>query len=172
MIYLDVRKAFDSVWIDGLFHRLYALAITGKTWRTLYKTYIDFQCRARVNDRVSDWYPMSCGIYHGGYLSLLKYITFIDSLINHLESSGACAILSGIHVSPHCDIASASTSKTKIDRVLSIADKHSRVWRYDFNAKKSAVIVVRPRIPMRETPNTGSTFWATKGLNKQQNMTT
>ena len=34
VLYLDVKKAFDSVWIDGLFHHLYALGVTGKTGRT------------------------------------------------------------------------------------------------------------------------------------------
>ena len=144
VLYLDVRRAFDSVWIDGLFHRLYALGVTGKTWRILYKIYLDFNCRVRVGDKVSEWYKMSAGIHQGGYLSLIKYTAFIDSLIRKLEDSGACAKINGINISPlgyADDIASASISKRKVDRVLELADLHSREWRYEFNAKKSAVLV-------------------------------
>ena len=144
VLYLDVRRAFDSVWVDGLFHRLYALGVTGRTWRILYKTYVNFRCRVRVNDDVSEWYPMMCGIHQGGYLSLIKYTAFIDSLIVTLEQSGACASVYGIHVSPlgyADDIASASISERDIDKVLRLADRHSREWRYEFNAKKSAVSV-------------------------------
>ena len=64
VVYLNVRKAFDTVWINGLFHRLFALVI--KTWRILYETCMDSICNVRVNDKFSDWYPMSCGIHQGG----------------------------------------------------------------------------------------------------------
>ena len=56
--YLDVSKAFDGVWIDGLFFRLRELGIKGKTWRLLYITYTDFKCRVRVQDKMSDWYRL------------------------------------------------------------------------------------------------------------------
>ena len=46
--FFDLAKAFDTVWIDGLFKQIYDLGITGKTWRVLYRCYIDFFCRVRV----------------------------------------------------------------------------------------------------------------------------
>ena len=33
--FLDSTKAFDTVWISGLFYKLYNLGIQGKTWRLL-----------------------------------------------------------------------------------------------------------------------------------------
>ena len=39
------------------------------------------------------------------------------------------------------DMATATGSKNAMDRVLNIVHLHSRRWSYDFNAKKSAVIV-------------------------------
>ena len=77
-------------------------------------------------------------------ISLIKYTAFIDSLIVTLEQSRACASIYGTHVSPlgyADDIASASISERDIDNVLRIADRHSREWRYEFNAKKSAISV-------------------------------
>ena len=142
--YFDVARAFDSVWIDGLFSRLYALGIRGKTWRLLYKTYMGFSCSVRIQDKVSKPYVMQCGIHQGGYLSLLKYIAFINTLIVELEKSELCSTVCGLKLSPlgyADDIASASTSKHKVDRVLDLVYSHSRKWRYDFNAKKSAILV-------------------------------
>ena len=142
--YFDVARAFDSVWIDGLFFRIHALGISGSTWRLLYKTYIGFKCRVRIYDKMSNEYEMKCGIHQGGYLSLLKYIAFINTLIERLEESNLCATIYGLSVSPlgyADDIASASTSKSKVDAVLKIVFEHSRKWRYDFNAGKSAILV-------------------------------
>ena len=142
--YFDVARAFDSIWIDGLFFQLYALGIRGKTWRLLYKTYIGFKCSVRIHDKVSKQYDMRCGIHQGGYLSLIKYIAFINSLIETLEQSCLCATIYGLKVSPlgyADDIPSASTSKNRVDAVLKIGYNHSRKWRYEFNAIKSAILV-------------------------------
>ena len=81
MAYYDVSKAFDSVWIDGLFCQLYDLGITGSLWRILYQMYVNFACCVRIGDMTSNWYKMECGIHQGGYLSLVKYVAFINSLI-------------------------------------------------------------------------------------------
>ena len=101
---------------------------------------------------MSDQYEMKYGIHQGGYLSLLKYIAFINTLIEELEESKLCAVIYELNVSPlgyADDIASASTSKTKVDSALRIVYAHSRKWRYHFNAKKSAILVYG------ETPREG-----------------
>ena len=79
----------------------------------------------------------------GGYLSLIKYLAFINSLLTSLEQSGFCSAIYGIKVSPLVyadDVAPASTSKLNTDRVLKLVYEHSCVWRYRFNPKKSAVL--------------------------------
>ena len=142
--YFDVARAFDSVWIDGLFSRLYTIGIQGRTWRLLYNTYVGFKCRVRILDRLSDEYEMGCGIHQGGYLSLVKYTAFINTLLISLENSSLCSTIFGLKVSPvgyADDVASASTSKVKVDKVLKMVYEHSRKWRYDFNAGKSAILV-------------------------------
>ena len=142
--YLDVSKAFDGVWIGGLFYRLRELGIRGRTWRILYRTYIDFKCRVRVQNKYSNWYTLKCGIHQGGFLSLFKYLVFINSLLVELEQSSLCCSIYGIPVSPlgyADDIAAATTSKPKTDRVLDTVYRHSNRWRYRFNPKKSAILV-------------------------------
>ena len=142
--YLDVTKAFDGVWIGGLFYRLREIGIKGKTWRMLYNTYVDFKCRVRIQDELSEWYPLRCGIHQGGYLSLIKYLAFIDSLLVLLEGSRTCSIIYDLSVSPlgyADDVAAACTSKSKTDRMLDIVYTHSQKWRYNFNPKKSSVLV-------------------------------
>ena len=87
---------------------------------------------------------MLCGIHQGGFLSLIKYTAFINSLLVVLKESKLCCSISYIKTTPlgyADDIAAASTSKNKMDRVLLVVDEHSKLWRYDLNAKKSAILV-------------------------------
>ena len=142
--YLDVSKAFDRVWVEGLFYQLRKIGIVGKTWRLLYNCYKGFLCRVRLHDRYSSWYEMTCGIHQGRYLSLVKYTAFINSLLNVLDVSNLCCNIGDLRATPlgyADDMAAASTSKNKIDQVLAIVHVHSGKWRYDLNANKSAVMV-------------------------------
>ena len=142
--YFDVSKAFDTVWTDGLFYKLFNMGITGRTWRILYRGYNDFRCRVRVDDKLSEWYVMRCGIHQGGFLSLMKYTAFIDSLILDLEQSHLCCNVCSIPSSPAGyadDLATATISKGRTDLVHKMVYEYGRKWRFNFNAKKSAVLV-------------------------------
>ena len=142
--YFDVSKVFDSVWVNGLFYQLRNLGIVGVTWRIMYKMYLDFRCKVRIGGTLSDWYSMTCGIHQGGYLSLVKYISFINTLVEELENSRLCCSINAFSVSPVSyadDLATASLAKSNVDLIMRIAYNHSCKWRYKYNARKSAVLV-------------------------------
>ena len=142
--YYDIAKAFDGVWIDGLFFRLHEIGVVGKTWRLLYKTYMGFKCRLRIQNLHSNWYNMECGIHQGGFFSLMKYTAFINSLLTELEDSKLCCTIERIKTSPlgyADDVASASTFKCNLDSVMNLVHKHCNRWRYQLNANKCAVLV-------------------------------
>ena len=142
--YFDVAKAFDSIWINGLFKQLYDLGITGKLWRVLRKGYIGFESRVRIHTKTSDWYAMDCGIHQCGFLSSLKYIAFINSLLVQLVNSGLCNSITGIKCSPigyADDMSAACISRDRIDRVTNMVNQHGNRWRYEYNARKSAILI-------------------------------
>ena len=142
--FYDVVKAFDTVWIDGLFKQMYDLGISGKTWRLLYRCYIDFKCCVKICGNFSEWYEPLCGIHQGGFMSLMKYTVFINSLIVTLKESGICC---KIYTTPSTplgyadDVATCCVSKLKLDKAMDIVYSHGCAWRYEFNAKKSGVLV-------------------------------
>ena len=84
------------------------------------------------------------GIHQGGFLSLIKYTAFVNALIVSLQESGLCC---GVHSIPTCppsyadDIATACLGKLRTDRVLDIVSNYGNKWRFNFNAKKSAVLI-------------------------------
>ena len=126
------------------FFQLHKMGIRGSLWCLLYKSYVNFRCCVRVGGEDSNWYKMECGIHQGGYLSLVKYTAFINSLIDNLQKSDLCSKIYRIRPSPvgyADDLAASTTSENKIDRVMSTVYKHGNDWRYAFNAGKSAVLV-------------------------------
>ena len=84
-------------------------------------------------------------------MSLIKYTAFINSLIILLKESGMCCSIGRIPSSPAGyadDLAACCTSERKMDGVLRIVYRHGCTWRYDYNAKKSGIMV------FGETPRT------------------
>ena len=142
-VYFDVAKAYDTIWINGLFFQLYKMGIVGRTWRMLLKCYDDFLCRVRVMGHFSEWYALTCGIHQGGYLSLIKYVAFTSPLLEEIRDSGLCC---NIYKTPSApvgyadDMAAACPSKHNVDMVINSAYQHGCTWRYEFNAEKSAVL--------------------------------
>ena len=87
---------------------------------------------------------MGCGIHQGGFLSLSKYIAFVNELLINLEESKLCCSIHGIPSSPAGyadDLATATISQGRTDRVHDIVLEYGRKWRFKFNADKSAILV-------------------------------
>ena len=80
----------------------------------------------------------------GGYLSLVKYTAFINSLITTLETPGLCSAIYRIPTSPvgyADDVAACTVSEMRMDGVMDVVYTHGNTWQYSFNTKKSAVLV-------------------------------
>ena len=137
------------------------MGIKGSLWRILYRTYQNFKCCVRIGENVSKWYSMECGIHQGGYLSLVKYTAFIDSLISSLEVSNLCSNVYRVQASP-CgyadDIAAATVSRRKMDLVMNEVYAHSCLWRYSFNAGKSAILIFGESPKERRTGSVNRVF--------------
>ena len=142
--FYDVAKAFDTVWIDGLFKQMYDLGICGKIWRLLYRCYINFKCCVKIQGSFSSWYEPLCGIHQGGFMSLMKYTVFINSLLVTLKDANICAKIYRTPSTPlgyADDVATCCLSKQKLDKAMGIVYQHGCTWRYELNAKKSGVLV-------------------------------
>ena len=121
--FLDVSKAYNTVWTDGLFFQLHEMGISGKIWRLMYQAYQDFQCQIRIEGKTSEWFPMLCGIHQVFFLSLTKYVAFINGLLVKLEHSKLCCTIGRIPSTPvgyADDVATACVSKAKTDKTLQI----------------------------------------------------
>ena len=51
---LDTKKAFDTVWQNGLFYKLRQYGMDRKLWRILKNVYDGFQCAVNVGGRLSE----------------------------------------------------------------------------------------------------------------------
>ena len=90
--FLDSSKAFDTVWTDGLFYKLYNIGIRGKTWRLLRNWYSNMSCCVLLDGLVSESFCVSQGIRQGGVLSPWLYMCFNNDISELLDKIG-CGVM-------------------------------------------------------------------------------
>ena len=85
--FLDSSKAFDTVWIDGLFFILLNMGVRGKTWRLLRNWYSKMSCCVLLEGLLSDPFFIKQGIRQGGVLSPWLCMCFNNDIAEVLDST-------------------------------------------------------------------------------------
>ena len=85
--FLDVRKAFDTVWIDSLLYKLFAkLGINGRMWLVIKDFYTNVKARVLYSDSSPRMFDISQGTRQGRILALFMYKVSINGLLNVLSN--------------------------------------------------------------------------------------
>ena len=143
--FIDFRKAFDTVWHDGLWKQLWESGIRGKAWRILRTLYSSIHARIRVGDELTKPVRMQQGVRQGCPVSPILFNYFVDKLSRELEDSGYGVDAGGklLHSLLYADdVVLVAHSQEELQGLIDVVDRFCRRWHMDINLKKSEVMVV------------------------------
>src|SRR5215203_4795388 len=86
--FIDVAKAYDKVWRDGLWYKLWKSGIRGKLWRVLRNLYKKVESSVLLGDTRTDFFEIEVGLRQGCILSPILFTLFINDLRDHLTKLG------------------------------------------------------------------------------------
>ena len=86
-IFLDLSKAFDKVWHDGLMYKLKRLGICGKYYGLIHSFLNDRHQRVVLNGQCSNWSKIKAGVPQGSILGSLLFLVYINDLPEGLTTN-------------------------------------------------------------------------------------
>ena len=152
-VFLDMSKAFDKVWHEGLLHKLKQNGIDGKIFALLTNYLSNRRQRVVLNGEMSDWAPILSGVPQGSVLGPLLFLIFI----NDLEAG----IISQIKffaddTSLYSVVKNPDTSARELNHDLCIISEWAKQWKMSFNPDPTKpaeeVLFSQKRIPQEHPP--------------------
>ena len=142
--FLDIKKAFDTVWVSGLIYKLFKLGMDPMAVCLISESFKDFQCTAYIAGETGTWFKPQRGVHQGAPLSMTLYEIYINELLQELKACPFGLCLMGLNV--NCpsyadDISTGTLSKTGLNQILRIANDYQRKWRYAFSPEKCIYMV-------------------------------
>ena len=86
-IFLDISRAFDKVWHEGLLYKLKSFGISGNLLNLIKHYLTDRSQRVLLNGQCSNWQPILAGVPQGSILGPLFFLMYINDLPDGLKSN-------------------------------------------------------------------------------------
>ena len=141
-ISLDMKKAFDRLWRDGLFFKLID-KIEQPYWRALYNYYKKSKGRVKIDGDFSNEFEIKEGAKQGGILSPYLFNYFINDLLNEIDELNLDASIGTYKVGliSYCnDLIIISPLVSHANKIIKLCEKFASKWKQFLTLKNATGI--------------------------------
>ena len=129
-VFLDISKAFDKVWHDGIIYKLTQNGISGNLLNLLEDFLKERKQRVVLNGQVSTWKNINGGVPQGSILGPLLFLIYINDLTEGLTTN---VKLLADHTSLFSVVHDTQTSANDLNKDLEIINNWAFQWKMNFN---------------------------------------
>ena len=143
-VFLDISKAFDKVWHEGLLFKLSRYGIKGNLFSLLKSFLTNRDQRVVLNGVSSEWENVLSGVPQGSVLGPLLFLIYINDLPKNLISE---VKLFADDTSIFSIVKNSVESQTNLNNDLEKINQWAHQWKMNFNPDptKQAIQVIFSR---------------------------
>ena len=133
-VFLDISKAFDKVWHEGLLCKLECNGVLGPLL-VMIRSYLSNRVqRVVLNGKMSKWIFVTAVVPQGSVLGPLFFLIYINDLVDNLSSE---AKLFADDTSLLSVVYDESVTAEKLNEDLETISKWAHQWKIQFNPDKN-----------------------------------
>ena len=133
-VFLDISKAFDKVWHDGIIFKLKQNGISGNLLNLLSNFLRNRKQRVVLNGQTSSWADVNAGVPEGSILGPLLFLIYINDLADGLSSN---AKLFADDTSLFSIAHNANTATKELNNDLVKINRWAYQWKMSFSPDPS-----------------------------------
>jgi len=88
LLFLDLKKVYDSVPIYNVLMKIHHLGIRGKCYKFIENVYLSSKACVRVNGQLSKSFSIKKGVRQGCPLTPILFNLFINGIFNKYDKYG------------------------------------------------------------------------------------
>ena len=82
--FIDFKKAFDSIWHEGLYYKIIQSGVGGKVYDIIKSIYSENKCGVKIGDQRTEFFTSKWGVRQGCSLSPTLFNIYINELAVHI----------------------------------------------------------------------------------------
>lgn len=144
--FLDLSKAFDSVWHEGLLVQLHEFGVTGAAWRWIRAFLKGRRVRVVFRSATSAWFDVLAGTPQGAHLSPFMFAVFVEPISRVRQRCLLQFFADDLGVAPPAGV-HGRAGDALVTKTLDHVDLEVRIWKLRLGLKKCFVIVFSRMVP-------------------------
>ena len=129
-VFLDISKAFNKVWHDGLIFKLKSYGVEGELFLLLKKYLHNREQRVVLNGQTSEWKKIYSGVPQGSVLDPLLFLIYINDVPDGITSM--CKIVAD-DTSLFSKVLDVYKSVVELNANLEKINQWAYQWKIQFN---------------------------------------
>ena len=137
-VFLDLSKAFDRVWHEGLLYKLECSGISGNLLCLTSNFLSNREHRVQLNGKSSEWKRMSVGVPQGSVLGPLFFLVYMNDTVENINSE---IKLFADDTSLFSVVESSIRTANDLNRDLEKVRLWAWQWKMKFNTDKTEEVI-------------------------------
>ena len=148
--FIDIRKAYDTVWQAGLKAKLLQCGMHGRMYAAICSLSEGCETTIRLGPQLgySDFFPIETGVRQGCILSPVLYSLWINDLAVLLKQQDACGVPLAegrLAVLLYADdIVLLAESEAQLSWLMARVHEYAHRWRFEVNHSKCGLMCFQP----------------------------